>query len=96
MKAKVTTLLSIAALSSGTMHAALLVNWGGDYVTLNTNYSRAVTSASTACPSGTGRSKSLALSTATIVFDNTSSLNMSIQTLGGGMGMRWMAKDDSQ
>jgi hypothetical protein len=168
-------------LAAGTCpsHGALLVNWGGDYVTGNTNYSRAVTSSSNAYPSGTGRSKSLAwsestvlnptsgysgvsstfyggffdshdgtvttaanitatnrinnsgsadqlyyrfqtpadtskttitvgggiswvqddflaLSTATIVFDSTSSLNMSIQTVSGGMGVRWMVKDDAQ
>jgi hypothetical protein len=168
-----------ASFSVSTAIATLLVNWGGDYVAANTNYSRTVSAVANAYPSGTGRSKSLAwsentvlnptssysgvssifyggyftshdgtattaanitasnritnntsldqlyyrfqtpadtgktattagggiswvkndflaLSAATIVFNSTSSLNMSIQTLSGGMGVRWMVKDGSQ
>lgn len=173
--------LSILALAAVTdsANAALLVNWGGDYVSANANYSRSASAVNTAYPSGTGRSKSvgwsegtvlnptsgysgvsstfyggyydshdgtvtttsnitaasritdsgtadqlyyrfqtptdasktsitvgggvswlqndfLNLSAATIVFDNTSSLNMNIRTLSGGIGVRWMVKDDTQ
>lgn len=179
MKVKLTTLLTIATLSGGSANAALLVNWGGDYVSANVNFARSTANNAFAYPSGTGRSKVVAWnestalspsasysgvsstfyggyfashdgtvtnapnittsaritnsgttdqiflrlqtpadtsktaasvgagvawlksdflnnSTATITFDTTSSLNITLQTLTSGADLRWMVKDGAQ
>jgi hypothetical protein len=83
MKIKLLTLSTIVALSGGAAHAALLVNWGGDYVTANVNYSRAVSSVATACPSGTGRSKSLGWSEGTVLNPTSGYSGVSSTFYGG-------------
>jgi hypothetical protein len=62
-----TTLLSLAALSGGGAHAAVAVNWGGDYVAANVNYARSQSTVSTDYYGGTGQYKQIAWSESTVL-----------------------------
>lgn len=83
MKTKLLTLSTIAALSGGVAQAALLVNWGGDYVTGNANFARATANNEFAYPSGTGRSKVVAWNESTALNPSASYSGVSSTFYGG-------------
>jgi hypothetical protein len=83
MKAKLIALSVAAALSAGSAHAALLVNWGGDYVTANVNFARSTTNNAFAYPSGTGRSKVAAWNESTALSPSSSYSGVSSTFYGG-------------
>jgi len=80
---KTLLILGLAVAGTYSANAALLVNWGGDYVITTTNYGRSATSANNAYPSGTGRSKSVAWSESA-AFNPSSGYSGTSSTFYGG------------